>query len=961
MKEKKVKKKMGNRLFAGIWGSLLAILLIAIVIGNFVAMQFQTLITRSLGHETSKTVGMDTSGESDYFPSEFSSEEELIAHETEVSQQIEAEGAVLLKNEEKALPLAKGNKVSLFSLGSVQFHYGGGGSGAIDETNVQSLKEAMEEEGFSVNPTLWDMYSKSNLKAPKEVPVADYSQEVQDSFADYHDAAIVVLSRNAHEAMDLTEEEMRLTEDEAAMFEMVNENFDKVVVLVNAANAIELGWINDYSNIKAAMWVGYPGQEGIISIARILNGKVSPSGKLVDTYATSAEGSAAFQNFGYGEFEGAYSEIAAKHAYVVYGESIYVGYRYYETRYEDTVMGAGNAASTVGSIDESNWNYSNEVVYPFGHGLSYTEFAYNNFKLADNGDTFTATVTVTNTGDVAGKEVVQLYFQSPYTDYDKENKIEKASIELGGYAKTEELAPGASETVEITLDKELLRAYDAVNAKTYIVDAGTYYFTVGTDAHDAVNNVLSSKGYSTANGMDVGGKAELVASYEQAELDTTTYATDTETGTAITNQFDYGDITTFDDSYTYLTRNDWEGTWPTFYGELNEKGRYTFTPDEELLEMSQDNLYEDDPEAVMPTTDSGEDLNLISMRGKDYDDEGWDAILDCLSVEEMMNMVRLGGWQTAEITSISKPISNDQDGPAGISDNLIASNTNCMGYPIQVVLASTWNDELIEELGKCVGEDGLKAGIQGWYAPGAGTHRTPYGGRNFEYYSEDGFLAGQICAAEVRGVQSKGMYVYLKHMVLNDQEDRRYGISTFTTEQALRELYLTPFETAVKDADCSGVMAAFNGIGGIWCGANEELLENVLRTEWGFHGIVVTDYATANTGYMWIDMGLQNGGDLWLNSDATVYNIEGVEKNPTLVTALRRASHNILYTVVNSAAMNGMTEETEIKQVMPLWKIWIICLDVAIAAIEIIGVLLIVRRCKKNKPQKVEVVPETQA
>jgi beta-glucosidase len=315
----------------------------------------------------------------------------------------------------------------------------------------------------------------------------------------------------------------------------------------------------------------------------------------------------------------------------------------------------------------------------------------------------------------------------------------------------------------------------------------------------------------------------------------------------------------------------------------------------------------------------------------------------------MMDMVRLGGWQTAMLTSVSKPVSNDQDGPAGISDNLIASNTNCMGYPIQVVLASTWDVDLIEEMGKCVGEDGLAAGIQGWYAPGAGTHRTPYGGRNFEYYSEDGYLAGKICAAEVRGCQSKGMYVYLKHMVLNDQEERRYGIATFATEQALRELYLTPFEYAVKEADAHGIMAAFNGIGGIWCGANTDLLTDVLRGEWGFHGIVVTDYATANTGYMWIDMGLQAGADLWLNSDSTVYQIENVESNPTLVTALRNASHNILYTVVNSAAMNGFNEETEIRQTLPLWQIWQICLDVAVVVIEVVGILLIVRRCKKNR------------
>lgn len=278
-----------------------------------------------------------------------------------------------------------------------------------------------------------------------------------------------------------------------------------------------------------------------------------------------------------------------------------------------------------------------------------------------------------------------------------------------------------------------------------------------------------------------------------------------------------------------------------------------------------------------------------------------------------------------------------------------SGSAHCMGYPIAVVLASTWNQELVEQMGECIGEDGLKSGVQGWYAPGAGTHRTPYGGRNFEYYSEDGFLSGKICAAEVRGAQSKGMYVYLKHLVLNDQEDRRYGIATFCQEQVLRELYMTPFEICVKEADAHGMMAAFDSIGGIWCGANEDLLEDVLRGEWGFRGIVVTDYATANGGYMWIDMGLQNGGDLWLNSDKTVYWIDDIENNATLVNSLRRASHNILYTVVNSAAMNGFSEKTEIRNVLPEWQIWMICADAAVLVVTVTGVLLIVRRCRKNR------------
>ena len=519
-----------------------------------------------------------------------------------------------------------------------------------------------------------------------------------------------------------------------------------------------------------------------------------------------------------------------------------------------------------------------------------------------------------------------------------------------------ELAPGESETVSIDIPKETLRAYDYTNAKTYIVDDGTYYFAIGDDCHQALNNILAAKGYTTADGMDADGDDSLVGTYEQKKFDNTTYAKDAATGNEITNQFDYGNIQTYDDSYVYLTRNDWTGTWPTIYGEPNEKGRYNAEATEEFVQLSQNNIYQDDPDAEMPTTNSGENINLITMRGKDYDDEGWDAILDCLTVDEMVEMVRLGGWQTMAIDSISKPMSSDQDGPAGISGELIMSDVDCMGYPNQELLAATWNKELALEFGKCIGEDGLSVNVQGWYAPGAGTHRTPLGGRNFEYYSEDTYLAGSMCANEVAGAQSKGMYCYLKHLVLNDQEQRRYGISTFTTEQALRELYLTPFEMAVKDADCHGMMAAFNGIGGIWCGASKELITNVLGNEWGFHGIIVTDYASANDGYMFIDAGLQAGTDLWLNTDSEVYKMGDVSDNATLVTALRNASHDILYTVVNSSAMNGIDENVVVKKVLPLWQYWLIAFDIAMAVIIIGGVILIVRRCRKNN--KIEIVVE---
>ena len=939
------KKRMSNKAFGGLWYTILALLLIVALVANYFAMKYSTIITRSLGHTTTKVVtAADAGGDNQYFKSDFASHEELVAHQAEFSRQLVGEGVVLMRNADNILPLESGKKISLFGIGSAKFLYGGLGSGAIDTTKCTSLKDALEAEGFSVNPTLYKVYADSKSRVGKEEDPSTYLSSVEASVKEYNDAAIIVISRNGAEAQDVTADLLELTKEEMALVKYVNENFEDVIVMLNTANAIEMGWSNSrfFPNVKGCLWVGYPGQEGISSIVKVLTGEINPSGRLVDTYAYDSLSAPASQIFEYGEFTNTNNEKGPKNSFTIYGESIYIGYRYYETRYEDMVLGQGNA-------DSGKFDYTKQVQYPFGYGLSYTDFSYSDYSLTENPESFTVSVTVHNDCAVSGKNVVEVYMQSPYTDYDRKNLVEKSAVELCGFAKTGEIAPGESETVSIDIPKETLRAYDYVSAKTYIVDDGTYYFAVGSDCHTALNNILAAKGYTVADGMDAEGDASLVGSYEQKEFDNTTYAKDLTTGTEITNRFDNGSFTYYVPEYVYLSRNDWEGTWPQKVGEANKRGIYQFEAPEALVADSQTDPYHEDPDAVMPTTGSGQNINLITMRGKAYDDEGWEAILDCLTVDEMVEMVRLGGWQTMAINSISKPMSSDQDGPAGISGELIMSNVETMGFPNQEMLAATWNAGLGLEFGRCIGEDGLSVDVQGWYAPGAGTHRTPLGGRNFEYYSEDGFLAGTICAAEVEGAQSKGMYCYLKHLVLNDQEQRRYGISTFVTEQALRELYMTPFEMAVKQADCRGMMAAFNGIGGIWCGANKALLTDVLTNEWGFHGIVVTDYASANEAYMFIDGGLQAGSDLWLNTDSEVYKMPNAASSATLVSALRNASHDILYTVVNSSAMNGIDENVQVVKVMPQWQTWLIALDVVLGIVILGGAILVTRRIKKNK------------
>ena len=567
------KKRMSNKTFRRITIPVMAVVLAALIVGNVAAYSYRGLISTHFNHDTFKIVETGEDVDSNYFPCDFSSEEELNEHNGQVAQNIESEGLVLLENN-GGLPLNKGDKVSVFSVSSVNIVYGGAGSGSVDTSTAPTLKTALEKSGLSVNPTLWDFYTKKSedgyqRSAPNwrggkfsinEVPWADVASAAQSSFDEYSDAAIVVISRSGGEGSDLTAVNfaetagvadnsgnyLELSTEEADMLKAVNDQFDDVVVVLNANNAMELGWLSQYPNIKAAIWAGGVGQTGLYAIADALVGDVVPSGRLVDTYAADANSSPAAQNAGTNFWiENGFSNESDQ--YIVYEEGIYVGYRYYETRYEDVVLGQGNAG---------DYDYASEVIYPFGYGLSYTTFDYSDFSLTQNGDTFTAKVKVTNTGDTySGKEVVQLYAQSPYTDYDRENNVEKASVELVGFAKTDVLKPGESQVVEIQVDKESLKSYDYTNAKTYILDAGDYYFAVGHDAHDALNNILAAKGKTVADGMTAEGDSTMTAEWNNAALDTKTYAVDSTTGTEISNKFDYANIANYDEysDTKYLT------------------------------------------------------------------------------------------------------------------------------------------------------------------------------------------------------------------------------------------------------------------------------------------------------------------------------------------------------------------------------------------------------------------------
>ena len=963
------KKKMSNKVFAGISTAGIAIVLAAVMVGNYFALTYSSIISSYMGHDTFRVVKTDENTDATYFESEFSSPEDLAQASTELAKEIQKEGIVLVKNENQAMPLGDNKRVSLFSESSVDLIYGGTGSGAIDTSTVMNLKQAFESIGYTVNPTLWDFYTSNHEKYSRvipsnlpgvdhayfvnECPVSEYTQAVKDSYADYNDAAIVVISRSGGEGLDLITDSsapdgnyLALTQEEKDMLDMIQNSdaFDKIIVLLNVCNPMELGFLDDYSKIQACLWIGNLGQVGIESMVQAFNGEVNPSGRLVDTYAYDAFSAPAMQNFGESNSFLNASEVPALDGlygnepgdiYVTYAEGIYVGYKYYETRYEDVVLGQGNAG---------DYNYAEQVAYPFGYGLSYTTFEHSNFKVTEQGDHFVATVDVTNTGDVAGKDVVQVYMQSPYTDYDRENGVEKSAVQLVGFDKTEMLEPGATETVTIEIEKSLMKAYDANNAKTYIVDAGDYYFATGINAHDALNNILAAKGKTTADGMTADGDAEFTYVYTENELDTKTYAV-SENGTEITNQFDNADLNYYEGSVeggvTYLSRSDWTGTFPK---------QVKATATAQMLEEMAKTGMDEDPDAEMPTTGADNGLSLIAMRGLDYDDPAWEELLDEVTLEEMDQLIRVGGYSTGAVPSVGKPATTDRDGPQGISGTLGTTTglgVSSVSYSGEIVMASSWNKDLLRRIGEMVGEAGLQMNVIGWYAPAMNIHRAPFSGRNFEYYSEDSFLSGALATEEVAGAQSKGIFCYIKHFALNDQDAHRYGLNTYANEQSIREIYLYPFEQAVTKGGATAVMTSYNRLGTKWTAANPNLITNVLRNEWGFHGTVLTDWASMY--YMDLGIGLQAGNNQWLNTNGDLYKIDNFKKNATVVSAMREATHNILYTAVNSAAMNGISSDTRIEAITPTWQYWLYALDAVVVLLAIAGFYGIYRRCKKNQ------------
>ena len=856
----------------------------------------------------------------------------------EVAEEIMEDGIVLLKNE-SLLPLNETKKLNIFGWESINPAYGGAGSGGINDLyDIVSLNQGLENAGFSINQELVDFYNNYGADNPEmsiqkqswtlpEPPVDTYSDELIKSAKEYSDVAVVVLSRKAGEGhndipMDVRkaaydnnsdeyddfpegEHYLQLSQTERDMVDMVCSNFDNVIVVYNGANQFELGFADEYPQIKSVVWCPGTGNVGFNALGKVFSGEVNPSGKTPDTFIYDMTTAPWWNNAEKTEYtnladmavEGMNAGTAQVYApaFTNYVEGIYVGYKYYET------------AAQEGAID-----YDKTVQYPFGYGLSYTEFEQKMGELEEKDGQISVDVEVTNTGDVAGKDVVEVYYKPPYTN----GGIEKSSANLIEFAKTDLLQPGESQTVTVTFSIEDIASYDENNAKAYVLEKGDYVISINSDSH----TVLDQKTYTADK--DVVYKGEN----KRASDDT-----------AATNVFEdaKGDV-------TYLSRADHfanyeEATAAPASAELGEP----YVSEYHLNSNFDKTTYLNDKD-VMPTTGADNGLTLADMRDADYDDPRWEKLLDQLTVDEMANMIAMAGYQTAAMDSVGKVATLDFDGPAAINNNF--TGVGSIGFPIEVVVASTWNKGLAQAWGECMGKISQEMGAEGWYAPGMNTHRTAFGARNYEYFSEDGVLAGNMGAKAVEGARKYGVYSYIKHFAM--YEGNAKMVSVWSNEQAIREIYLKPFEISVKQGGANAVMVSWSFLGDKWTGECSNLMNTVLRDEWGFRGMALTDFFRNNGhGFMNADAALANGVDVMLSTFNGEENNVANPEHPTSVLQMRNACKNVMYTVVSSWAYDGEHEETGMEN----WKKAGIGIDVVIALFIAGMEVLVIRGYKKRK------------
>lgn len=834
-----------------------------------------------------------------------------VSKANELAKDVQSEAVTLLKNDDSNLPLS-GKKVNVFGWGSTNPVYGGTGSGSMSKQyKTVSLLDGMKQAGLKTNTELSKLYTDYRKDRPEvgmfaqdwtlpEVPAKQYSDKLVSDAKDFSDEAVVVLTRVGGEGADLPtdmkakgityknnskdyddfqkgESFLQLSKTERDMIDLVTSNFKKVTLVYNGANTFQFDFLNDYPQIQSVVWCPPAGQTGFSALGEVLAGETNPSGKTSDTFLKNLTKSVSYNNFGkfeytnmadkaakYKGFTG--DDVTAIPGFVNYSEGIYVGYKFYET-----------------ASDEGLINYDDTVAFPFGYGLSYTSFDQKLDSVKYKGGKVTVTATVTNTGDKAGKDVVEVYYNPPYTD----GGIEKASKNLAGFEKTKELQPGESQKVTVKFDDDDMASYDYKGAKAYVLEKGDYDISIQSDSHHVIDH-----------------KAITVK-------DTVTYDSDSNTHngdkTVATNQFDdvAGDV-------TYLSRADHFANYkeataaPTNF-KMSDKAKETF-----YNNSNYDPKKFDKDSDKMPTTGAKNGLKLSDMYGKDYDDADWDKLLDQLTFDDMDNLIANGGYGTQALKSVGKIQLTDADGPASLNNNF--TGVGSIGFPASTAFACTWNKDLAKQFGEMIGDMAHDMHVAGWYAPAMNIHRNAFSGRTFEYFSEDSLLSGVMASSEISGAKSKGVYSFMKHFALNDQETKRTEmLCTWTNEQAMREIYLKPFEMSVKEGGAQAVMSSFNYIGYTYAGASSNLLQTVLRGEWGFKGFVLTDYF-GGYGYQNADQEVRAGNDSMLATTKITNHI--TDKSATSVKAMRQAAHNILYTAANSwQYANG-----EPKVATPIWK-----------------------------------------
>lgn len=973
--------------------TLTASLLTVSVAAGPVVDSYRTDIDKFLGTKSSAMVTDSTDEDLYTYKSDYSSTTELLDSIEDLGERMSEEGTVLLKNENNALPLSKDETQKLSLLGfSSYYPVQGGDMGSSLSVNkgtdadTVDFVEALNAKGFGINEELQKLYKSLEADFKTEVnmwgnmmeyyhitaPATDGvfaskepSQEKMDSVDDKwkdsmddYNVMLVTIGRSSTEngtylpgvdGVDASQnlnqtDPLGLSDDERdlinAAVEAKENNGGKVIVMLNNANAMEIDEIKNNDGVDAIMEIGFPGGYGFYGVADILSGEANPSGHLTDTYAVTNANSPAAQNFGNYEWTNADPSVNIN-AEEVEAEDIYTGYKYYETRYADTVLGQGNADATVGSSTGKAWNYDDEVSYPFGYGLSYTTFEQTlksvDVDLANR--TVTAEVDVKNTGDVAGKDVVQLYTSVPYTDYDVENKVEKSAVQLLDYEKTDMIEPGESQTVTITADAQDMASWDssceneAGTTGNWILDNGTYYFTVGNGAHEAVNNVLA------AQDQDVEGNKDNVQTWKLGDFDSSSFAV-TLNGTPVENQLQDADLNNWmEDTVTYLSRNDWEGTWPETYKDLT-------ATDEMISTMADD--YSDieangDPSSVTFGTDNG--MTLANMKGvEDITDERWSTLMDQLTLEECLIRTGLGGTSTKVIESITSPEAIQNDGPNGFNSYPLGQYANSdasTGDPCviaeddpnrdykmgvmanETVIGQTFSKQLAAEWGKAVGNYSLWANTAIWWGVGTNLHRTPYNARNHEYFSEDAVLTAGQGAAIIKAGHEYGVLIAPKHLAFNDTEINRTGIAEFMTEQAARENELRGTQSCIEDANALAVMTTYNRVGCVTSNAHTGLLLNILHKEWGFKGLMSEDFIQ-DPAYTKIRMAVHNGVTMTCNTgDNTMaaveavwpyWSVENASQSEELLTDLKQAMLYQNYALANSNAMDGMSTSTHIEK-----------------------------------------------